>query len=172
MVTTEVAETKFGQWDAAPLDPYSAAKREDVKDIASRSRTPAQYLLGEMSNVNGETLKASESGLISKVTQRIRPWGEAAEEVMRLARSLAGLSTPEDASMETIWTDPQFRTEGERTDAAVKRLAAGIASRRQAREDVGYSQTQIRQLEQDDQTEAADPLIAQLTRSADAGLGA
>jgi hypothetical protein len=69
MVTTDVAETKFGQWDAAPLDPYSAAKREDVKDIASPTRTPAQYLLGEMSNVNGETLKASESGLISKVRQ-------------------------------------------------------------------------------------------------------
>jgi hypothetical protein len=162
MVTTEVAETKFGQWDAAPLDPYSAAKREDVKDIASRSRTPAQYLLGEMSNVNGETLKASESGLISKVTQRIRPWGEAAEEVMRLARSLAGLSTPEDASMETIWTDPQFRTEGERTDAAVKRLAAGIASLRQAREDVGYSQTQIAQLEDDDRQEALNPAVAQI----------
>lgn len=56
MVTTEIAETKFGQWDSAPLDPYSAAKREDVKDIASRTRTPAQYLLGEMSNVNGEAV--------------------------------------------------------------------------------------------------------------------
>jgi hypothetical protein len=67
MVTTEVAETRFGQFEAAPLDPYSTAKREDVKDIASRKRTPAQYLLGEMNNVNGETLKASESGLVSKV---------------------------------------------------------------------------------------------------------
>jgi hypothetical protein len=56
MVTTEVAETRFGQFDASPLDPYSTAKREDVKDIASRTRTPAQYLLGEMSNVNGEAL--------------------------------------------------------------------------------------------------------------------
>lgn len=158
MVTTEVTETKFGQWDAAPLDPYSAAKREDVKDIASRSRTPAQYLLGEMSNVNGETLKASESGLISKVHQRIRPWGESLEEAMRLARSAAGLSTPGDSSMETIWTDPQYRTEGERTDAAVKRLQAGIASKRQARVDVGYSQTTIKQLEEDDARAATDPI--------------
>lgn len=164
MVTTEVTETKFGQWEAAPLDPYSAAKREDVKDIASRSRTPAQYLLGEMSNVNGETLKASESGLISKVTQRCRPWGEAAEDVMRLARGLAGLSQPTD--LETIWTDPQYRTEGERTDAAVKRLASRISSLRQARVDVGYSQTTIAQLEEDDKREASDPILAQIVKDA------
>lgn len=153
MVTTEVKETTFGQWDAAPLDPYSAAKREDVKDIASRTRTPSQYLLGEMSNVNGETLKASESGLVSKVRNRSRAWAEAVEEAVTLVRSLAGLSTP--PQLETIWTDPQYRTEGERTDAAVKRLQSGISSLRQAREDVGYTQTQIRQLEADDATEGA-----------------
>jgi hypothetical protein len=164
MVTTDVAETAFGNFTVAPLDPYSNAKREDVKDIASRTRTPAQYLLGEMSNVNGETLKASESGLISKTKQRCRPYGEAAEDAMRLARQAAGLSA--NVRMETIWTDPQYRTEGERTDAAVKRLASGIASLRQAREDVGYSQTQIAQLEADDQRAATDPILAQIMKDA------
>lgn len=155
VVTTEVAETKFGQWDSAPLDPYSMAKREDVKDIASRSRTPAQYLLGEMSNVNGETLKASESGLISKVRQRQRPFGEAAEEAMRLARLAAGLSSDGDPRMETLWTNPEFRTQGELTDAVVKKLQTGIASLRQAREDIGYTATQIERLEEDDLSSAA-----------------
>lgn len=155
MVTTDVKETKFGNFAVAPLDPYSMAKREDVKDIASRSRTPAQYLLGEMSNVNGETLKASESGLVSKVKQRQRPFGEAAEETMRIARRAAGLSSAGDAVMETLWRDPQYRTEGERTDAIVKRLGSRIASLRQAREDYGYSATQIERLERDDLDEAA-----------------
>jgi hypothetical protein len=150
MITTDIAETGFGNFAVAPLDPLSAAKREDVKDIASRSRTPAQYLLGEMSNVNGETLKASESGLISKVKQRRRPWGEAAEITMRIARRAAGLSDPGDARMETIWTNPQFRTEGELTDAVIKRVQAGLSSVRQGREDLGYTATQIRQLENDD----------------------
>lgn len=126
MVTTEIAETKFGQWESAPLDPYSSAKREDVKDIASRTRTPAQYLLGEMSNVNGETLKASESGLVSKVKQRRRPYAEAYEEAMRLARGLAGLSTDADARMETIFANPEFRTEGELVDALVKMRGIGL----------------------------------------------
>jgi hypothetical protein len=130
-----------------PLDPYSLAKREDVKDIASRSRTPAQYLLGEMSNVNGETLKASESGLISKVKQRMRPFGEAAEETMRIARRAANLPDVDGARMETIWTNPQYRTEGELTDAVIKRVQSGHRVAAAGREDVGYSATQIEQLE-------------------------
>lgn len=177
MITTDVAETGFGNFAVAPLSPYSEAKREDVKDIASRSRTPAQYLLGEMSNVNGETLKASESGLISKVRQRQRPFGEAAEEAMRLARRAAGLQSDGDTRMETLWTDPQYRTEGERTDAIVKRLQTGISSLRQAREDYGYTATEIERLEADDRAAALDPvtqaLVGEVSRdAADAGLGA
>lgn len=154
MVTTDIQETRFGNFAVAPLDPYSAAKREDVKDIASRSRTPAQYLLGEMSNVNGETLKASESGLVSKVRQRMRPFGEAAEQAMRLARQVAGLGGDGDPRMETLWRNPQYRSDGEITDAAIKRLQSGISSVRQARVDVGYSQTEITDLEDDDDREA------------------
>ena len=155
MVTSDVQEGKFGNFAVAPLDPYSSAKREDVKDIASRSRTPAQYLLGEMSNVNGETLKASESGLVSKVRQRQRPFGEALEETMRLARHAAGLSSGGDAAMETMWRDPQYRTEGERSDAIVKRLGARIISLRQAREDYGYTAEQISRMEDEDAEEMA-----------------
>jgi hypothetical protein len=125
MVTSDVAETRFGQWDSAPLDPYSAAKREDVRDAASRSRTPAQYLLGDMSNVNGETLKASESGLVSKSRQRMRPMGEGLEGTMRLARRIAGIGG-DDAAMETIWKNPEFRTEGELVDALVKMAGLGV----------------------------------------------
>jgi hypothetical protein len=171
MITTDVTETAFGQFDAAPLDPYSAAKREDVKDIASRTRTPAQYLLGEMSNINGETLKASESGLVSKVRQRMRPFGEAAEEAMRLARRAASLPDVTDARMETIWTNPQYRTEGELVDSVVKKLAAGITSLRQAREDVGYTATQIEQLERDDQKAALDPVTQAIVDGVNRGNG-
>lgn len=174
MVTTEVKETKFGQWDAAPLDPYSAAKREDVKDIASRTRTPAQYLLGELNNVNGETLKAAESGLVSKVRQRMRSFGEAAEEIARLARKAANLPEGEGAAMETIWRNPEFRTEAELTDAVVKRVQAGISSLRQGREDVGYTQQQIARMEADDREAAVDPLLERALRESqvtDAAVG-
>ena len=169
MITTNIAETAFGNFAVAPLDPYSNAKREDVKDIASRTRTPAQYLLGELNNVNGSTLQASESGLVSKVKQRLRPFSEAAEETMRVARRAANLPESAGAQLETIWRDPQYRTEGELTDAVVKRLQSRISSLRQAREDVGYSATQIERLEADDQREAFDPIAQQILRDVNVG---
>jgi len=160
VVTTEVAETRFGQWDAAPLDPYSNAKREDVKDIASRTRTPATYLLGEMNNVNGDTLKASQSGLVSKVRQRQRTYAEGVEEAVRIARRAAGLPDAGGAGLETIWRNPEFRTEGELTDAVVKKLQSGISTLRQAREDVGYSASQIARMEEQDAAAGAtDPIV-------------
>ena len=154
MLTTDIAETKFGQFQAEDLDQYNKAKHEDVKDVASRSRTPAQYLLGEMANVNGETLKASESGLIAKVKQRMRGYSEAAEEAMKTARTLAGIGTEADDQMEAIFANPEFRTEGELTDAVIKRFQSGISSLRQSRVDVGYSQAQIEDLEKDDARES------------------
>lgn len=171
MITTDVAETAFGNFAVAPLDPYNLAKREDVKDIASRSRTPAQYLLGEMSNVNGETLKASESGLISKVRQRMRPFSEAAEETMRLARIAAELPVSTGAQMETIWRDPQYRTDAERTDAALKRYQGNVVPLRQTREDLGYSPTQIEQMEQADDQEATRAAAAGVKAIRDAATG-
>jgi hypothetical protein len=163
MVTSDVKETQFGQWSAAPLDPYSAAKREDVKDIASRSRTPAQYLLGEMSNVNGSTLQASESGLVSKVRQRFRGHEDGIEDAVRMARRLAGVAGASDESMETIWRDPQYRTVAEVTDAAIKRLQSGGITLRQFREDCGYSAAQIARMEAEDET--GDPQLNRLSRT-------
>ncbi len=164
MVVSDVAETKFGQWDAAPLDPYSAAKREDIKDIASRTRTPAQYLLGEMSNVNGETLKASESGLVSKVRQRSRTTGQAAEDAVALARRAAGLAGPAE-TIETIWRNPEFRTEGELVDALVKMGTLGVP-REALWERWGASQVEIARWRTLAEQEAARDPIGQLTRAA------
>lgn len=127
MIQTEAQDARFGDFTTAPLDPYSKAKVEDVKDIASRTRTPSQYLLGEMLNISGEAMKAAESGLVSKVRQRMRPMGEAFETTMRLAFLAAGDQARANASsMETIWRNPEFRTEGELVDALTKMATLGV----------------------------------------------
>jgi len=128
MVSTDVVEARFGQFDAADLLGYIAAKQDDVKDIASRSRTPAQYLLGEMNNVNGDTLKASESGLVAKVRQRFRGVEPGLENACALAYKIAGHGDleAEGRRVETIWRNPEFRTEGELVDALVKMRDVGV----------------------------------------------
>lgn len=170
MVTSDVAETKFGQWDPAALDPYSAAKREDVKDIASRTRTPAQYLLGEMSNVNGETLKAAESGLVSKVRQRQRSYGEGFEKVVSLARQAQGLGDPGE-TIETIWRNPEFRTEGELVDALVKMATLGVPHEA-LWERWGATPLEIERWKAMQAEQAANDPIGQLTRAAGQNFGA
>jgi hypothetical protein len=128
IITTEVVETKFGQFAAAAIQGYLDGKREDVKDIASRSRTPAQYLLGEMNNVNGDTLKASESGLVAKVKQRQRGHNPGVQNAAIFTRQLAGLGDPRKRGQryEAIWRNPEFRTEGELVDALLKMADLGV----------------------------------------------
>lgn len=168
MIQSDVAETRFGQFESAPLDPYSAAKREDVKDIASRTRTPAQYLLGEMSNVNGETLKASESGLVSKVRQRNRTAGEGLEDAMRLARKAAGTSNGTEM-IETKWRNPEFRTEGELVDSLTKMATLNVPDEA-LWERWGASEIEIARWKKQAAEQAARDPIGQLTQAAGRGL--
>lgn len=126
MITTEVAETKFGQFAAADIDGYLAAMQQDVTDMASRSRTPAQYLLGSMNNVNGDTLKASESGLVAKVRQRMRGHNDPLENAMMRVREMAGLPVGPNVNIEVVWRNPEFRTEGELVDSLLKMADLGV----------------------------------------------
>jgi SPP1 Gp6-like portal protein len=123
MVLNDVPKDQaaFGQWDSAPLNPYIEAKREDQRDILARKRIPAHYLVGEMSNVNGETLVATEVGLVAKTRQGQPSIGTPAVDSMRGCFRLRGDERRgRDRSAETIFRDPQYRTQGELVDGLVK----------------------------------------------------
>lgn len=139
----EDPNVKFGEFSATDLRPYLDAVDADVQHLAARTRTPAQYLLGKLSNVNGETLKATESGLVSKVRQRQRPLGEGLEDVVRLYLKAAG-DTRDLSKIEVIWHNPEFRTEGELVDALVKMSTLGVPHEA-LWERWGASQTEIAQ---------------------------
>jgi len=127
IVSTAAIDTKFGQFQAADLGGYIETKNADVKDIASRSRTPAQYLLGDVANVAGDTLRMAESGLAAKVRQRNRPHSLSLENAMRWARKMSGMpELPDSVVVETMWRNPEFRSEGELVDALVKMSTIGV----------------------------------------------
>jgi hypothetical protein len=122
----EDPDTRFGEFGATDLVPYLKAVEQDVKDIASRTRTPSQYLLGEMVNLSGDALKVAESGLVAKVRQRMRPFGESLEETLRLALTAAGDPRGANTRTETIWRNPEFRTEGELVAALIQMATIGV----------------------------------------------
>ena len=76
---------------------------------------------------SGESLKASETGLVSKVRRKMRVFGEAWEQAIRLAFLVEGDTTrAEDESCEVIWRNPESRTQSETVDAATKLSTIGV----------------------------------------------
>lgn len=137
----ENPEAKFGDFDATDLRPLIEAIEQAVLHIAVQTRTPRHYLIEQGQSPSGDAIKSAETGLVKKVTRKQRFFGEAWEEVMRLARRFDG--APDEAlNAEVVWADPESRTEAELADAAVKRKSLGVPER-QLWEDLGYSQTQI-----------------------------
>lgn len=139
---------KFGEFGQVDLKGYVGAIENRVQSLASRSRTPAHYMLGQTGTFpSGESLKATETGLIAKVRSRQTHFGEAWEEVIRLAFKVRGDARASVTDAETIWADPESRTESEHVDAMVKRRALNVPLE-QLWEDLGYSPTQISRFRQ------------------------
>jgi len=140
---TPDSEAKFGEFGSNDLKAYVTALENRIQSLASRSRTPPHYLLGGMGQFpSGESLKATETGLIAKVKSQRRHFGESWEEVIRLGFKAQGDARADAMSAETIWADPESRTESEHVDSLVKKLSIGVPMP-QLWEDAGYTPEQI-----------------------------
>lgn len=125
--TTDDPEVKFGEFSEATLSNYIAAVEADVHHLAAVTRTPAQYLLGQMVNVSAEALVAAESGLARKIAERQLTFGESWEDVIRLAAKASGEElSEEDSRIETIWRQTETVSDAQIVDAATKLLALEI----------------------------------------------
>lgn len=139
----EEAQARIGQLQAGDLGNFVRAIEMVVQHIASISRTPPHYLSSSADRLSGESIKAAETGLVAKVRRKQRHFGESWEEVMRLCGMVAGIPQLAMATRaETIWGDPESRSEAEVVDGALKKKAIGVPDQ-QLWEDVGYSPQQI-----------------------------
>lgn len=139
----ESSDAKFDQFQAADLSSSVASIELVVQHIASISSTPPHYLRASADRLSGESIKSAETGLVAKVRRKMKGLGAGWEEVIRLAGLIGG--DPELAgatSMETIWADPETRTESEHVDALQKKKALDVPSP-QLWEEAGYTPEQI-----------------------------
>ncbi len=147
----KVPDVEFGQFPGASLTPFVEMIREEVGQMASNSRTPYHYLLGEPTSVppSGESLKASEAPLVKKVESQEIHFGEGWEETMRVALLKAGqrAKAARTTDAETIWRDAETRNEAARTDSILKQYAAGLLPDDFALEQLGYSPQQIERIQ-------------------------
>lgn len=141
-------DTKFGTFEPTELKQYVDLLENRIHSIAARTRTPPHYLLGQGDQLpSGESIKSAETGLVAKVRDRQTAFGEAFEEVIRLAFRVTGDSRGQSMATETIWADPESRTEAEHVDAVLKKKALGVPTR-QIWEDLGYTPQQIARFQQ------------------------
>lgn len=118
----------IAEFSAADLSNYTNVIEVAVQHIAAQTRTPPHYLSGQMVNVSADALVASESGLVSKVTERQRFFGAALREVMRLEALASGDSARAEALAlgSVIWRDAQYRSEAQYADALTKYKAINV----------------------------------------------
>jgi hypothetical protein len=123
----ESPEAKVFSLPASDLGNYTKAIELLLQHLAAQTRTPPHYLLGQMVNVSGDALKAAETGLVAKVKRKQIDFSDSWEEAIRLALKLKGGEQPDKPmNAETIWRDPEYRSEGEQVDAALKLRALAV----------------------------------------------
>jgi len=119
---------RMGNFAVSDLTIYVRAIEMLIQHVAAQTRTPPHYLLGSSGAFpSGESLKATETGLVAKVRRKQLAFGEGWEEVMRLAFKVAGDAERAQAwDVETIWRNPESRSQAETVDAAVKLATIGV----------------------------------------------
>lgn len=119
---------KIEELTANDLVAFKTAIQIFLEQIAAQTRTPPNYLLGQMVNISGDALLAAEKGLTSKVKDKQKDFTGAWEDVMRLAFLAAGDKANATKSSDVEWTDPESRTLAQIVDPIVKaRQGLGIS---------------------------------------------
>jgi len=128
VMAVEEMQAAFGAFPVSDLGNYVKAIEMLIQHVAAQTRTPPHYLLGSSGSFpSGESLKATETGLVAKVHRKQLAFGEGWEEAMRLSFAVEGNSARAEAwDIETIWKNPESRNTGETVDAAVKLASIGV----------------------------------------------
>ena len=162
-------EVKPFEFQASPLTNFHDTLAQLARHAAGLVGVdPHMFGYTEGDNpASAEALKAREARLIKRAERKQRAFGGAWEHAMRLVRRFQqnGESDPRARRLETIWRDASTPTRAQAADAAVKLLGAGISSKRQAREDMGYTPAQIRRMEAEDKAAAELDPVGQMTRA-------
>ncbi|MFG3582569.1 phage portal protein [Streptomyces sp. NPDC047990] len=143
LLQAEDPGAKFGSFTPADLSNYAALVSMLLQHMAAVSRTPHHYfLVNSGSAPSGESLISAEAGLVAKVRERMLHFGESWERVIRLCFAVKRDKRKDAFGMETVWKDPEYRTEAQHIDALLKLKMLNVPEE-QLWSDAGFSATQI-----------------------------
>lgn len=163
--------TSIGQWDAAKLDVFTEVMKVATSHIATQTRTPLADLMGELGNVNGETLQALQQPLGMKVRHSHTFYTPRVRDVFRLMAMVRGRDAVAAACRTGLvqWRNPEVWAESQIADAATKDKSVGFPFAWIAEKRYGYSQPDIKRLLDMVRAEQEDPYLAALSAKGGAG---
>lgn len=146
------SEVQMGQFQEADLANFHNSIKLLSQLTAQMLALPPHYMQFTGDNpASADAIRSSEAQLVKRAERKQRTFGGGWEQVMRLARRIAtGEDDPDMRQLETIWRDASTPTVAQKSDAAQKLYSAGIVPLRQTREDMGYTDTQITLMEDED----------------------
>jgi hypothetical protein len=142
---SEDPESRFGSFPNDDLRGFIESVKLLTAAIASASGLPPHVLAlqGSDNPASADAIRSSEASLIKNAERKQRQFGEAWEEVVRLALQVRDGSVPPEAQrLECVWKDAATPTVAQAADAALKKQAIGVPVQ-QLWEDLGYSPVQI-----------------------------
>lgn len=152
--TSENHDAKVGQFPEAELKNFHDTINALARLVSSMSGIPVADLgLSSDNPASADAIRSSKERLIKRAERRQRTFGGSWERAMRVAmRIVDGSEADSSSRLETLWADPSTPTKSASADAAIKLYAdgKGPVTKRQTREDLGYTQTQIARMEADD----------------------
>lgn len=148
----------LGQFPEASLSNFHETLKILAMLVAALAGLPSRFIGHDTANpASADAIRSDETRLIKRAERKQRAWGGSWERVMRLALLIRdGELKPEAKGLETLWRDAATPTVAQKADAAQKLFGAKIVPLRQTREDLGYSQAQIKRMEDEDKKAAED----------------
>jgi hypothetical protein len=124
---SEHPDAKFGQFEASDLKNYVHSIEMLIQHVAALTRTPPHYLLGQSGAFpSGDSLTATETGLVAKVEGKQVDFDPTWGEVQKLAFRALNKEDKAKEVVETLWGDPEQRIRSQRIDGAVKLTTLGV----------------------------------------------
>lgn len=170
----ENADVKVGQFPEADLGNFRQTIRMILQVSAQLAGLPPHYFAeGGQNPASADAIRSAETQLVKRVERKQTYFGQAWEEVARVAMLFRDGDLMEGAhALETVWRDPATPTKAQTADATVKLVSARGADGRplmptpMARRELGWTDAQLReadQMERDSATmsmESVLPLVA------------
>lgn len=157
---------KIAQFAAAELRNFAEGMEVIRKEAAIVTGLPAEYFTFSSDNpASAEAIQSSENRLVKKAERKCRIFGEAWEDVMRIALKVMEDEIPKAAfRMEVIWRNPATPTFAAMADGVVKLVTAATPDGRSvlpvefARIKMGWSQEERDEMERLDKNNAKSRL--------------